>query len=51
MGQGYVHEVVIACASEVIARQQRSYEREIPVQSMMSGSPEKCSFSLACSSG
>jgi len=26
--KGYVHEVVIACASEVIARHQRSYERE-----------------------
>jgi transposase len=25
--KGYVHEVVIACASEVIARHQRSYER------------------------
>jgi len=24
----YVHEVVIACSSEVIARHQRSYERE-----------------------
>jgi hypothetical protein len=28
MGKGYVHEVVIACGSEVIARHQRSYERE-----------------------
>jgi transposase len=26
--KGYVHEVVITCASEVIARHQRSYERE-----------------------
>ena len=26
--KGYVHEVVIACGSEVIARHQRSYERE-----------------------
>lgn len=26
--KGYVHEVVICCASEVIARHQRSYERE-----------------------
>ena len=26
--KGYVHEVVIACASEVIARHERSYERE-----------------------
>ena len=26
--KGYVHEVVIACASEVIARHPRSYERE-----------------------
>jgi len=26
--KGYVHEVVIACSSEVIARHQRSYERE-----------------------
>jgi transposase len=26
--KGYVHEVVIACASEVIARHRRSYERE-----------------------
>jgi transposase len=26
--KGYVHDVVIACASEVIARHQRSYERE-----------------------
>jgi len=26
--KGYVHEVVIACANEVIARHQRSYERE-----------------------
>jgi hypothetical protein len=26
--KGYVHEVVIACASEVIARHIRSYERE-----------------------
>ena len=26
--KGYVHEVVIACASEIIARHQRSYERE-----------------------
>ena len=25
--KGYVHEVVIACASEVIARHDRSYER------------------------
>jgi transposase len=29
--KGYVHEVVIACASEVIARHQRSYEREAVV--------------------
>jgi len=29
--KGYVHEVVIACASEVIARHQRSYERETVV--------------------
>ena len=29
--KGYVHEVVIACASEVIARHQRSYERELVV--------------------
>ena len=28
---GYVHEVVIACGSEVIARHQRSYERETGV--------------------
>ena len=26
--KGFVHEVVIACASKVIARHQRSYERE-----------------------
>jgi len=26
--KGYVHEVVIACGSEVIARHRRSYERE-----------------------
>ena len=26
--KGYVHEVVIACASEIIARHSRSYERE-----------------------
>jgi len=29
--KGYVHEVVIACASEVIARHERSYEREAVV--------------------
>jgi hypothetical protein len=29
--KGYVHEVVIACASEVIARHRRSYEREAVV--------------------
>ncbi len=29
--RGYVHEVTIACASEVIARQPRSYERETVV--------------------
>jgi hypothetical protein len=29
--KGYVHEVVIACASEVIARHERSYERETVV--------------------
>jgi transposase len=29
--KGYVHEVVIACASEVIARHKRSYEREAVV--------------------
>jgi len=29
--KGYVHGVVIACASEVIARHQRSYEREAVV--------------------
>jgi transposase len=29
--KGYVHEVVIACASEVIAKHQRSYEREAVV--------------------
>ena len=29
--KGYVHEVVIACASEVIARHVRSYEREAVV--------------------
>jgi transposase len=29
--KGYVHEVVIASASEVIARHQRSYERELVV--------------------
>ncbi|MGB9145149.1 MAG: IS21 family transposase [Acidobacteriaceae bacterium] len=29
--KGHVHEVVIACASEVIARHQRSYEREAVV--------------------
>jgi transposase len=28
---GYVHEVVIACASEVLARHKRSYEREAVV--------------------
>src|ERR1035437_8506689 len=28
---GYVHQVVIACGSEVIARHQRSYEREVVV--------------------
>jgi hypothetical protein len=31
MGEGYVHEMVIACASEVIARHKRSYEREAVV--------------------
>jgi hypothetical protein len=29
--KGFVHEVVIACGSEVIARHQRSYEREAVV--------------------
>jgi transposase len=29
--KGYVHQVVIACASEVIARHERSYERETVV--------------------
>ena len=29
--KGYVHEVVIACGSDVIARHQRSYEREVVV--------------------
>jgi transposase len=29
--KGYVHEVVIACASAIIARHQRSYERETVV--------------------
>jgi hypothetical protein len=29
--KGYVHDVVIACASEVIARHRRSYERETVV--------------------
>ena len=29
--KGYVHEVVIACASEVIARHLRSYEREVVI--------------------
>ncbi len=29
--KGYVHEVVITCASEVIARHERSYEREAVV--------------------
>jgi hypothetical protein len=29
--KGYVHEIVIACGSEVIARHQRSYEREAVV--------------------
>jgi transposase len=29
--KGYVHEVVIACGSEVVARHQRSYEREAVV--------------------
>ena len=29
--KGYVHDVAIACASEVIARHQRSYERETVV--------------------
>jgi hypothetical protein len=29
--KGFVHEVVIACASEIIARHQRSYEREAVV--------------------
>jgi len=29
--KGYVHEVVIACGSDVIARHQRSYERETVV--------------------
>jgi len=29
--KGYVHEVMIACASEVIARHERSYERETVV--------------------
>jgi len=29
--KGYVHEAVIACASEIIARHQRSYEREAVV--------------------
>jgi hypothetical protein len=29
--KGYVHEVVIVCASEMIARHERSYEREVVV--------------------
>jgi hypothetical protein len=29
--KGYVHEVVIACASTIIARHERSYEREVVV--------------------
>jgi len=29
--KGYVHEVTIACASEIIARHPRSYEREVVV--------------------
>jgi len=29
--RGYVHEVTIACASEVIARHPRSYEREVVI--------------------
>jgi transposase len=29
--KGYVHQVVIACGSEVIARHERSYEREVVV--------------------
>jgi hypothetical protein len=29
--KGYVHEVVIACGSEVVARHERSYEREAVV--------------------
>src|SRR5665811_2097059 len=29
--KGYVHEVVIACASAIIARHERSYEREVVV--------------------
>jgi transposase len=28
LGKGYVHEVVIACGSQVIARHRRSYQRE-----------------------
>ncbi len=31
MVKGYVHEVVITCTSEVIARHERSYEREAVV--------------------
>lgn len=27
--KGYAHEVVIACASEVIAQHERSYDREV----------------------
>jgi hypothetical protein len=29
--KGYVHQLVIACGSEVIARHERSYEREVVV--------------------
>jgi hypothetical protein len=29
--EGYVHQVVIACGREVIARHERSYEREVVV--------------------
>jgi hypothetical protein len=29
--RGYVHEITIACGSEVIARHPRSYEREVTV--------------------
>jgi transposase len=29
--KGYVHQVIIACGSEVIARHERSYEREVVV--------------------